>query len=279
MLNRKHVQRRFEKAASTFDEHDFVHAVTREGLLARIAPLLIEATTVVDLGAATGSTQRALTRRFRGARIFSVDLSAAMLRRARKKKSWLAKTAYLQASADALPFASQSVDVVFANLLLPWVEDPDPIFSEVSRVLRKGGVFAFASLGPDSLQVLQQAWQAVDGAAHVNRFPDMHDVGDGLVRAGLSDPVLDVDRLSVSYESSDKLFADISHVGARNSLQQRNQGLTSRARFAAFQAALQETALNVDLELVYGHCWGAGGKIDARHYPIDAHNIPTRRRR
>ena len=281
MLNQNHVRRRFERAAKSFDDADFVHAVTREGLLARIAPLLVDAKIVVDLAAATGAANRSLEKRFRGARVVSVDIAHAMLIKAREKKSWFSKTTFAQASAKALPLPNESVDVVFSNLLLPWVNDPKSVFSEIARVLRKGGVFAFATLGPDSLQEVRRSWSKVDGDAHVNHFMDMHDLGDGIVNAGLRDPVLDVDRLSVSYKNSDGLFADLTAVGARNALQQRSHTLTGKQRYGAMVAALDSVAVDgniaLELELVYGHCWGAGPKIDPSNYRIDAAQIPIRR--
>jgi malonyl-CoA O-methyltransferase len=283
MLNPKHIRQRFERAADSFDDADFVHAATREGLLARIEPLLVDAKIILDIGTATGSANRALEKRFKPARLIAVDLAHNMLLKARDKKSWLSKTAFVQASAGALPLANACVDVVFANLLLPWLDDPTPVFSEVARVLRKGGVFAFATLGPDSLQEVRRAWAEVDeGQQHVNRFADMHDLGDGLVNVGLQDPVLDVDRLSVRYASCDRLFADLTAVGARNALQHRTAVLTGKQRFAAMVAALQGAAVGgqiaLDLELVYGHCWGAGPKMDPANYRIDPARIPIRQR-
>jgi malonyl-CoA O-methyltransferase len=281
MLNRQHIRRRFERAAATFDESDFVHAVTRDGLLARLEPLLVEAETVIDLGAATGTATRALEKRFKGARVVSIDIAHSMLKRAREKRPWLSKAAFAQASADALPFPNESIDVIFSNLLLPWADDPALIFSEIARVLRKGGVFAFATLGPDSLREVGRAWASVDDNAHVNRFLDMHDLGDGLVNAGLRDPVLDVDRLSVSYKNSARLFADLTAVGARNTLNRRAHSLTGKQRYGAMVAALEDTAiegnLTLDLELVFGHCWGAGPKMDPTNFRVDAAEIPVRR--
>jgi malonyl-CoA O-methyltransferase len=281
MLNQKHVRRRFESAAGRFDDADFVHAATREGLLARLAPLVIEAKTVVDLGSATGAANQYLRKRFRGARVIAVDLAHRMLRKARQKKPWLSNTAFIQANAEALPFANESVDVIFSNLLLPCMSEPTLVFPEIARVLRKGGVFAFATLGPDSLQEIRRAWRQVDDRPHVNSFADMHDLGDGLVRAGLRDPVLDVDRLSVNYGNAEDLFADLTAVGARNALHGRFQGLTGKQHYAAMLGALTDSAsggrITLDLELVYGHCWGAGPKMDPANYRIDAGQIPLRR--
>jgi malonyl-CoA O-methyltransferase len=170
---------------------------------------------------------------------------------------------------------------VFANLLLPWIDDTALMFSEVARVLRRGGVFAFSTLGPDSLQELRRAWQSVDTTVHVNHFLDMHDLGDGLVRAGLGDPVLDVDRLRVEYANSSRLFADLSASGGRNALLGRRRSLTGKHRLERMVAALEgpsaDRKIALDLELVFGHCWGTGPRMDAGDYRIDAARIPLRR--
>lgn len=281
MLDSRHVRRRFERAAASFDDADFVHTVTREALLARLQPLVVEAGTVLDLGCATCSTSQALSKRFGRAHIISVDLAHNMLQRGRKKRAWFSRSSFVQATAAALPFSAQSIDVVFANLLLPWVDDPNQVFSEIARVLRKGGVFAFATLGPDSLLEIRRAWAQVDDRAHVNHFLDMHDLGDGLVNAGLADPVLDVDRLSVSYDSTQKLFADLTAMGGRNALRQRNRALVGKQHFRHMTEELQRSGadgkITLDLELVFGHCWGAGPRMDATNYRIDANTIPRRK--
>jgi malonyl-CoA O-methyltransferase len=274
------VRRRFDRAARSFDDADFIHAVTRDGLFARLTPVVIDAKVVVDLGCATGSATRALAERFRGAKIMAVDLSLPMLERCRAKRGWFSKTSTLQADASALPFADQSVDVVFANLLLPWANDPGEVAREVSRVLRENGLFVFATLGPDSLLEIRNAWAAVDDRSHVNHFLDMHDVGDLMLRAGLRDPVLDVDRLSVSYDDADALFRDLTAVGARNSLQNRNPSLLGKRRFEAMRDRLENAAegggISLDLELVYGHCWGGRPPPEKGDVRIDAAAIPVR---
>ncbi len=283
MFHLREIQRRFDRAAEHFDDADFVHAVTRKGLLARLEPLIIDARRILDLGSATGSTGRLLGKRFRRAHVVSLDASRRMAARALAGRSWLSKASAVQADAGRLPFADDAFDLVVANQLLPWLPDPRTAFSEIARVLRRGGVFAFATLGPDSLQELRRAWATVDDAPHVHDFADMHDIGDGLVRAGLADPVLDVDRLSVRYENADRLFADLALAGARNSLSDRQPGLTGRGRFAAMRDALVAAAggssIALDLELVYGHCWGAGHRQDPAGYRIPASGIPRRARR
>jgi malonyl-CoA O-methyltransferase len=276
------VQRRLDRAADTFDGADFVHRVTADGLFARLSPMAMDATNVVDLGCATGSALRPLRKHFRGATVVAVDLSRPMLRRARGRMTWPRKFRAVQGDARALPFAGGSIDLVFANLLLPWIDSPEAVFREVARVLRVGGLFAFATLGPDSLLELRRAWQAVDDGVHVRRFPDMHDIGDALVRSGLQDPVLDVDRLSVGYPNAESLLRDLTAVGARNSLRRRHRGLLGRGRFERLKDALLATrsddTLYLQFELVYGHCWGGGSRDPSSGVAVDAGHIPLRKR-
>jgi len=280
-LRRRDIRRRFDRAADSFDDADFVHRETRDGLFARLSPVVVDADVVVDLGSATGNATAALAKRFRGAQVVAVDLSHAMLRRCRDKRSWFSKVSVVQADALALPLADQSVDVVFSNLLLPWITDPAAIAAEVARVLRKDGLFAFSTLGPDSLLELREAWRQIDNYEHVNRFLDMHDVGDALVRAGLRDPVLDVDRLTVSYDDTHAVFRDLTANGGRNALEHRSPGLHGRSRFRAMQDALEATRVDgrfrLDLELVYGHCWGGGPRRQDGQIRIDAGSIPVRK--
>jgi malonyl-CoA O-methyltransferase len=260
-----------------------VHAVTREGLFERLLPLVVDAKRILDLGSATGSAGVQLRKHFGGAHIVSLDISHNMLRKSRRRRSRFSfsRSSFVQANASSLPFKNRSIDFVFSNLLLPFVDKPELVFEEVARVLQKGGVFAFATLGPDSLLEISRAWSRVDDHAHVNRFLDMHDVGDALVRSGLRDPVLDIDRLSVQYGDATRLFADLTSVGARNTLQQRNRSLVGKRRFNMMLGALAgdpgDGTIKLDLELVYGHCWGGGAKMDPANYAIDASHIPRRR--
>ncbi len=116
----------------------------------------------------------------------------------------------------------------------------------------------------------------------MSRFLDMHDIGDVAVRSGLRDPVLDVDRLSVTYDDTRALFQDLTDMGARNCLRNRERSLGSGARFRAMTKALDaqkhNNQLSLDLELVYGHCWGPGRRSVVGEYRYDAERIGHRRR-
>lgn len=275
------VQRRFDRAASQFDAADFVQRASFAGLIERLAPVKINPLRILDAGAATGRGSRQLAKMYRGSRVISLDTSARMLQLARKKKPFLSKQTELQGDVMRLPLQTGSVDLVFANQLLPWVSDLPACLIEIARVLKPGGVFAFAALGPDTLQELRGAWMADEDYSHVNLFPDMHDIGDAMVRAGLADPVLDVDPLFVTYRDLATLYRDLTSNGARNSLSNRRKTLTGKSRFRAMEKALgagfRDGQLSLKLEVVYGHAWGTGPRAGTGEFRVDPASITRRR--
>jgi malonyl-CoA O-methyltransferase len=280
-LNPVHVRSNFDRAAAEFAGADFVHRTAARGLMQRLQPIAVQPEYVVDLGSALGAGSRQLSRQFPGARIVSVDLSAQMLKGARQSRGWFSKVRELQADARQLPLATGSVDYLFANMLLPWIDDLPPCLNEVARVLRRDGVFLFSTLGPDSLAEIRDAWRSVDDGLHVHHFADMHNLGDAIMRAGLSDPVLDVDYLSVTYRNIESILADLTAAGARNSLHERRHTLTGKGRLARFREQMRLMAtdgvIELKLELVYGHAFGRGAPATPGEFRFAPGDIGRRR--
>ena len=273
------VRRRFERAADTFDQADFLHRRAMDGLL---EPIHAKPKLILDLGSATGAGTRQLAALFRSARVVGVDIAHSMLRAGRGKRWRFSRIREVQGSAVKLPFRDGAFDMVVANLSPPWFTDPEASFTEIARVLRKEGLFAFSSLGPDSLIEIRNAWQDLDDRPHVHPFVDMHVIGDALVSAGLRDPVLDVERLSVTYGQPTDLFRELTNCGARNLHAGRQRGLSGRRRFEAFERNLRANSgdgpIALTVEFVFGHAWGGGPRQRPQEFRLDPRDIGRLRR-
>ncbi|HEY7672634.1 MAG TPA: methyltransferase domain-containing protein [Gammaproteobacteria bacterium] len=261
----KHASRAgFARAAPRFETACFVHDWTRARLLERLPLLRVEPSVLVDLGSATGRGAAALARRFAGARVLALDTSLAMLAVAERARA--ERVVPIVGDAERLPLASRSVSLVLANLVLPWCR-PDAVFHELARVLAPGGALMFATLGPDSLREVRRAWASVDSGIHVHAAFDMHDLGDAAAAAGLAEPVLDVERMTLKYRDVADLVRDLRASGAANTAGGRRRTLTGRQRWQAFAAALhsakQGERFDVTIEVIFGQAWGGGAPARA----------------
>jgi malonyl-CoA O-methyltransferase len=259
-------RRSFDRA-TRFDDASFIHDETRRRLLERLDLFDLEPRIAVDLGCATGRGALALAGRYPATRVLAIDSSAGMLRVARANAAAISSVAVLGGDAERLPLGDQSVQLVLANLVLPWCRPPT-LFAEAARVLEADGLLLFATLGPDSLKELRAAWGAVDSALHVHAAFDLHDIGDLALTAGLAEPVIDVDRLEVTYSSVARLVDDLRSCAAVNVAAGRRRGLTGRRRWHAFERALvgggNAARFAITLELVLGQAWGRGPRAARR---------------
>lgn len=254
-LDPRRVRRAFDRASSTFDRFAGVHTELRNRLLERLDLVRLTPSVVMDLGAGTGHASRALQSRYRDARVVAVDASHAMLVRAKQQQRFFNRFDRIVADAQRLGVRSASVDLVFSNLMLQWCADPDGVFAEVARVLRPGGLVTFTSLGPDSLRELREA--ADQDRIHVHRFIDMHDIGDALMRAGFAEPVMDTERLAITYPSAQSLFEELKGSGSANIALGAPKHLQSSRSLSQLAARVptRDSKLSITLEVVYGHAW------------------------
>ncbi|HEX6999377.1 MAG TPA: methyltransferase domain-containing protein [Gammaproteobacteria bacterium] len=277
---RRAAERAFDRASEEFSAHCVVHDEARRRLLERLDYVRLEPRVVADVGTATGLAARALAARYPAARVIALDPSREMLRVARRERRTAAALAFAAGRAEQLPLLDGSVDLLVANLCLPWC-NPPAAFVEAARVLREGGLALFATVGPDTLQEVRRAWREADDAVHVHAFFDMHDLGDMAVAAGLADPVLDVDRIELTYGDVGRLVRDLRAWGAINTAAGRRRALTGTARFARFRRALASdhgTRFSVTIELVLGQAWGAPRRSRRGEHAVPADRIGRRRR-
>lgn len=259
-IDARDVRRSFDRAAAGYDGAAVLQATTRRELLARLEYVTLDPVAILDLGAGTGHSSRVLQDRYRRAIVIALDLAEGMLRQARRRQPWLRRFARVCGNASRLPLRDASVDLVFSNMALHWCSDPDRVFAEIRRVLRPGGLVNFTVPGPDTLRELRTAWAAADGASHVNAFIDMHDLGEGLMRAGLAEPVLDVERITLTYPDLRALMRDLKVTGAHNVTAGRPRGLMGRGRLervaAAYEQFRRDGVLPATCEVVFAQAWG-----------------------
>ncbi len=258
-LDREAIRRSFSAAADSYDAFAFLQREVGSRMLERLDYILAEPRVIVDLGAGTGEHTAALARRYPRARTYGLDLAEPMLKKMRKRSKWLRPIRPVCADIQSLPFADNSIDLIFSSLAMQWCESLDETFEEFHRVLRPGGFVLFSTFGPDTLNELRQSWAAVDECEHVHNFIDMHIVGDAMLQAGLAEPVMDIENLTLTYKSVFDLMRELKGIGAHNVAHARQKGLTGRKRIQAFEQAYEkfrsDGVVPASYEVVYGHAW------------------------
>lgn len=260
------VRRNFSRAAAGYDEVAVLQREVAGRMLERLDYVKIAPQRVLDLGCGTGASLTALNERYPGAQMLGADVSEAMLNVGRQQRSrlrWLlpftrgSKAALLVADAQALPFKSNTLGLLWSNLVLHWLNDPLLALHEMRRTLEVGGLLMFSTFGPDTLKELRASFS--DGQVHTQRFIDMHDYGDMLLACGFSDPVMDAEVLTLTYSSLDDLFRDLRQSGAICAMHDRRRGLMGRSAWqtarAEYEKRSRDGCLPATFEVVYGHAW------------------------
>lgn len=255
---------RSNRSAKSYDSAAGVIREIEQRLLDRLSFIRLRPSLILDLGAATGDLSIQLQRQYSDAQVIALDFAERRLQCLNSKSESpipLDKMP-VPCCADALqlPFQEASVDLAIAHLLLPEIGSIDQFFAEVRRVLAPGGVFLFTTVGPDTLRELRESWRRQDSPLPEAGFPDMHDVGDLLLASGFHDPVMETERLTITYPSVRNLLLELKNMG-QLSVFSGYKGLLHPRWLAAMEYAYENTYRTEDqripasLELVYGLGW------------------------
>ncbi|MDR2207739.1 MAG: methyltransferase domain-containing protein [Azoarcus sp.] len=266
------LRRRLRQAGVQGDEtgSDFLAREIARRMDERLDLIRIAPRRILDLGCGAGHDLARLGERYPDAVRIGLDLAEPHLARAHAR---LAPTSsplrrlfgkrvpplgLAAANATQLPLADGSVSLIWANLMLPFIDEPLPVFREMCRVVETGGLVMFSSFGPDTLQELREILPTHRGE-RVHRFIDMHDLGDALIAAGFSDPVMDMEMTTLTYDSLDKLFADLRANAANNAALTRPRNLCGRTAWeqsrARYEQLRRNGSLPVTAEIIQGHAW------------------------
>ena len=261
ILDRRWMRAAFERAAPGYDRVADLQREVTDRTLERLDFVRLDPPRVLDLGAGTGYGMRALGARYPRAEVHGLDIAQGMLREARRQAlpGILERSLYVCGDALRLPLGNDAFPLVFSSLTLQWCEDLPSALAEIWRVCAPGGLVLFSSLGPDTLGELRDAWAGADGGSHVNRFLDMHLVGDALMATGFRDVVTDVDRMTWFYPGVVGLMQSLKSLGAHNVRRDRPRHLTPPSRLESvqrrYEALRRPEGLPATYEVVYAHAW------------------------
>jgi malonyl-CoA O-methyltransferase len=295
LFDTRHIRHAFSRAAGSYD----AAAALQHDVEARLLESLDyledrEPSVVLDLGCGPGRASATMRQRWPRARVLALDLALPMLHAAKRASGrpsrWSLRKPFdsICADARALPLADNTVDLLFSNLCLQWVEDLPAVFAGFRRVLRPGGLLLLSSFGPDTLHELRAAFAQADAAPHVSPFASIAQVGDALMHAGFRNPVLDRDAMATHYADLPALMRELRAIGATNALRSRRSTLTGKSRFARAAEAYEvergnDGLLPASWEIITAMAWApdAGAPIreagaEIAQFPAD--RIPIRRR-
>jgi malonyl-CoA O-methyltransferase len=296
-LDRAAVLRQFDRRAAVFERADYLLREIEGRMFERLDLVRLAPASLLDVGCGLGAGLRSLAERYPQARAIGLDLAPAMLRRARpppvpgvagRLRALAGRMlgpagatrsdrprgphgeppGLVAGDAHRLPIAASSVDLIWSNLAFHWFDDPVAAIDEWHRVIRPGGLLMFSTFGVDTLQELRASGYPT------MPLPDMHDIGDALAAAGFAEPVMDTERLTVTWSDPRTMHDELRVLGGDAS-RRRPRGLATPRRRATGLARLAQAAgaagrpLSATFEVIYGHAWCPSPKrLPAGYAPV-----------
>jgi malonyl-CoA O-methyltransferase len=264
-IDKKMMRRAFSRAAAGYDASAVLQREVCTRMLERLDYIKMKPARLLDAGCGTGWGGRQLAEKYPDAQTISLDIAIGMLQTAQSRSGWWRKLfgggrqMAVCGDVEALPLATGSIEMVWSNLAVQWCNDLPATFVELHRVLKTEGLLMLSTFGPDTLKELRLAFNGVDDNNHLNRFADMHDVGDMLVQAGFSEPVMDMEYMTLTYDDVRGVLQDLKAIGAHNATQGRGQGLMGKSAFNRllenYEKLRRDGKLPATYEIVYGHAW------------------------
>ncbi|MHC8312420.1 malonyl-ACP O-methyltransferase BioC [Pseudomonas sp. GT1P32] len=249
--DKRQVAASFSRAAASYDSVAELQRDVGSQLLSRLPDDFVPGRWL-DLGCGTGHFSRVLGERFPGGHGVALDIAEGMLNHARPLGG---ATHFIAGDAERLPLQDSTCDLIFSSLAVQWCADFASVLSEAHRVLKPGGMFAFASLCVGTLFELRDSWRQVDGMVHVNRFREFGVYQHLCAASGLQVASLQTCPHVLHYPDVRSLTHELKALGAHNLNPGRPGGLTGRARILglveAYEQFRQAQGLPATYQVVY----------------------------
>lgn len=278
-LDPRSVRLQFSRRATRFAGGDFLYREIEQRMFDRLDVIRLAPRRILDVGCGLGNGLETLARRFPAAHLLGIDAADAMLRHnrfvpdvqagtlGRRLRGWAgrlkagaadaasvaARVGLAAADAVRLPVADHQAGLLWSNLAWHWFDDPPAVAAEWHRVLEPGGLLMFSAFGVDTLRELRGL------GAQLPEWPDLHDIGDLLGQTAFVDPVMDVERLTISYTDPRRLLDEWHGMGG-NASRARGQGLHTPRQRQRWIDAIEslrgdDGRIAVSVEIVQAHAW------------------------
>ena len=249
--DKRQVAASFSRAAASYDSVAELQRDVGTQLIQRLPTEFVPARWL-DLGCGTGYFTRALASRFAESHGVALDIAEGMLEHARPLGG---AQHFIAGDAERLPLQDSTCDLIFSSLAVQWCADFEAVLSEAFRVLKPGGIFAFASLCVGTLFELRDSWRQVDGMVHVNRFREFALYEQLSAASGLRTLSLQNQAHVLHYPDVRSLTHELKALGAHNLNPGRPGGLTGRARILglvdAYEQFREASGLPATYQVVY----------------------------
>jgi malonyl-CoA O-methyltransferase len=206
-----------------------------------------------------------LAKRYPEAECYVVESNEESAQQALKSmaKPWWQPARWSGPSTRSELPAEGAVQLVWANMALHMAADPQALLAQWHRALGVDGFVMFSCLGPDTLLELRRLYQTMGWPEPAHEFTDMHDWGDMLAGVGFAEPVMDMERITLTFETPERLLQELRGLG-RNLHTQRFAGLRGRAWQNRLLQGLREAPLQLTFEIIYGHAFKPAPRLAMR---------------
>ncbi|GAB0056996.1 hypothetical protein SIID45300_01314 [Candidatus Magnetaquicoccaceae bacterium FCR-1] len=267
-LDPRRVRRAMGRAAPV--ENDDFLAFVNQRLVERVTEIRLDFPAILELGRVPGHAAQLLRAQLPDARVIAQGLAAP------RPEAWSTSATpqdpnppcALVGDPVKLPFATNTFDLVIANMTLHWSADAMRALREIRRVLKPGAPLLLVTMGPATLSECRAVLAEIDQARHgqvwprIPEFFSLADLGDLLGLAGLARPVVDREMIRPRFEDVEHLLFELRRIGATNAHRRRPPGLMGKGTLRELarrcdprQADPSATGLPVTLEILFAHAW------------------------
>jgi malonyl-CoA O-methyltransferase len=225
--------------------------------------LKMQPTRIIDWWSHAGAGSTLLQQQYAQAELVAIEPVATLAARQAEGAPWWRQLGQRLGGRRPVTLlgdeqAPPAGQLLWSNMMLHWSGDLRALLAQWHAALEVDGMLMFSCLGPDTLGSLRRVYRVQGWGEPTCSFIDMHDLGDALVGAGFADPVMDMEKLTLTWDSAASLRAELRGLGG-NAAPGRHPGLrTARWRnqldeLLKSQLSGPDGRSRLEFEIIYGH--------------------------